>query len=96
MAHGEQTGAPVLCFGTFPVELGSITRAVLVPAFPEMLPQWERVAVGDELRMYEGSRICGRATVWWIDRTTQRIADDDRARFCAWASSSDSPLRPLT
>lgn len=85
MSHAEQTGAPVLCFESFPVQLAVTVRAVLVPLYPQMLPEWKRVAVGDELRMYEGARVCGIATVEWIAPTDNRVSEDDRARFCAWA-----------
>lgn len=34
--------------------------AVIVPLFPVEVPMRREVIAGDELRMYEGSRICGR------------------------------------
>ena len=65
MAETDQAGAPVLCFGNFPVALGATTRAVIVPLAPASMPLWREVRRDDKLRMYEGSRVCGIANVQW-------------------------------
>ena len=81
MAETDQAGAPVLCFGNFPVALGATTRAVIVPLAPASMPLWREVRRDDKLRMYEGSRVCGIANVQWSAATRRLVPDEDQARF---------------
>lgn len=94
MEPPNQTGAPVLCFEFFPVPLGASLRAVIVPAFPQTLGEWRRVEVGNELRMYEGPRICGTATVEWIEPMDDTVSEIDQERFCTWATNGGSVSPP--
>jgi hypothetical protein len=92
MKNAEQVGALVLCFGHFPVELGDTTRAVIVPFAPRSLDKWWRIEPGVELRMFEGARICGRATVEWITETGHPLSELDERKFLAWAQGqADDP-----
>lgn len=84
MRPPEQAGAPVQCFGHFPVMLGDTLRAVLIPLAPE-LPGWRDLRGGEVLPMYEGARVCGRATVVWIGAVTLPLPESDAASFAAWA-----------
>jgi hypothetical protein len=77
MKNAEQVGALVLCLGHFPVELGDTTRAVILPFAPRSLDEWRRIEPGVELRMFEGARICGRATVEWITETCLPLSEVD-------------------
>jgi hypothetical protein len=83
-AEGEQTAAPVLGFSRIDIHPGEAVRAVLVPLFPEHVPAWRDVGPADELRMYEGARICGRATVVWVEPATWFMPDDQQERFTQW------------
>lgn len=78
---GDQTAAPVLGFSTSNIRPGDTTEAVIIPLFADHVPQWWDVAPGDVLRMYEGSRICGIATVLWADRTTLALSDAEAERL---------------
>ncbi len=84
--YGDQTAAPVLGFSKTNVQPGEHCRAVIVALFPVEVPAWRDVAVGDELRMYEGSRICGRGAVAWTEPVTWRLVDEDENRLAAWLS----------
>ncbi|MCO8125850.1 hypothetical protein NHL50_01345 [Acidimicrobiia bacterium EGI L10123] len=53
MTPPEQTGGPVLCFGHYPVSPGDRVRAVVVSMFPDRVPSWSDVRVGDVLPMYD-------------------------------------------
>lgn len=83
-ADGEQTGAPVLGFSRSGIQPGDDARAVIVPMYPAEVPAWHDVEVGEALRMYEGSRICGRAVVVWTEPATWRMPKDDEARLVRW------------
>lgn len=48
--------------------------------FVEQYPAWRDVQPGDVLRMYEGSRICGRGTVRWVEH----LPDAEQERFARW------------
>jgi hypothetical protein len=85
----EQVGALVLWLGRSPVALGDTTRAVIVPSLPGLLPVWRDARPGDELRMFEGPRVCGRAVVEWVKRTQRPIPDEDQDRFEAWAEGGE-------
>ncbi len=85
MTGTEQVGALVLGLAHFPVLLGETVRAVIVPFAPGSLSMWEQVSVGDELKMFEGPRICGLAVVEWIERTSRPVPEDDQSRFVKWA-----------
>lgn len=91
MTGTEQVGAPVLCFGNFPLALGDRTRAVIIPLVDLSLELWRAVQVGDDLRMFEGPRICGEACVIWTTSTTRPVDQADETRFCAWARGGDPP-----
>lgn len=80
-ADGAQTGAPVLAFDRVDVRPGETVRAVIVAMFPSHVPEWAQVVPGDGLRMYEGSRVCGRATVRWIELTTWPVSEVDQQRL---------------
>lgn len=83
----EQAGAPVLVWGQDWVEPGDQVRAVIVPMYPEA---WQHVAVGDELTMYEGHRVCGVARVIWRSNTDAwPISDSDLPRCRSWTRSTD-------
>lgn len=47
MTGTDQVGAPVLCFGNFPLALGDRTRAVIIPLVDLSLDLWRAVQVGD-------------------------------------------------
>ncbi len=85
----DQVGAFVLWFGGFPVALGNTTRAVIVPFAPGSLPLWREVRPGDELRMFEGARVCGRAVVEWARRTQRPVPVDDQGQYIAWAEGGE-------
>lgn len=87
MTPPAQTGAPVQCFGHDPVELGDTVGAVLIPMFPDDVPGWHDLRGGEVLPMYEGSRVCGRATVIWIEEVALPLPATDAARFAEWARS---------
>lgn len=91
MTPPEQTGAPVQCFGHFPVMLGDTLRAVLIPMFPEEVPGWHDLRGGEELPMYEGARVCGRATVVWIRAVTLPLPESDATRLAEWAKGGHEP-----
>ncbi|MGO4249452.1 hypothetical protein AB4Y87_19740 [Paenarthrobacter sp. RAF54_2] len=84
---GEQTAAPVLGFSKENIQLGESARAVIVPLFLDSVPAWAEVRPGDELRMYEGPRICGMGTVLWIERATWPTPADDQERLATWLSA---------
>jgi hypothetical protein len=63
---------------------GEAARAVLVPLFADKTPAWRDLRPGDELRMYEGARICGRGIVSWVEPANWQMPEDQRERFTAW------------
>lgn len=83
-ADGEQTAAPVLGFSRSDIHPGDTVRAVAVPLFPAEVPAWRTVAVGDTLRMYEGSRICGYGVVAWVAPATWHMPIDEQEEFSRW------------
>ena len=62
MSDGWLVGGPVLCLGKRPPVPGETTRAVITPSAPGGFRLWETVTVGDDLRMFEGTRLCGIGT----------------------------------
>jgi len=92
MSDREQAGAPVLCFGTFPVGPGDATAAVIVPL--AMREPFDSLSVGERINMHEGLRVVGRAQVIWIEPTTTPVPDEDAARFHAWARGRQVGHRP--
>ena len=78
---GDQTAGPVLGFTKSGISPGETTEAVIIPMFADHVPQWWDVGPGDVLRMYEGSRICGIATILWADRTALRLTDLEAERL---------------
>lgn len=81
---GEQSGAPVLGFSAENIQPGEDVRAILVPVFADRVPAWWQLKKGDELRMYEGSRICGRAVVQWIESANWHMSQEDQERVGRW------------
>jgi hypothetical protein len=86
-ADGEQAGAPVLGFSREDIRPGETVRAVIAPFFFEGVPAWRDIVPGDELRMYEGRRICGRGTVIWVRPSTWPMPEEDQERFTRWLES---------
>jgi hypothetical protein len=82
----RQAGAPVLAIQPTTVEPGDSADAVLVP-FP--IPEWDGVAPGERLFMYEGARLCGEAevTAVWVAEATDR--EDLVAEAQLWVRRSD-------
>lgn len=83
-ANGEQTAGPVFGFSQTDIHPGEDTSAILVALFPEHVPAWHDVQVGDTLRMYEGSRICGHAEVRWIEPATWPSTDREKLAYVQW------------
>jgi hypothetical protein len=94
MTGTDQTGAPVLCSSVSPLAPGDSARAVVIPLTDAHMVEWRLLDQGDKLRMFEGPRVCGHATVRWADNTSLPVPGTDEARFRAWASSSDDGPRP--
>ena len=84
---GDQSAAPVLGFSRVDVNPGDDVRVVIVPLFPTEMPAWHDVGGGDELRMYEGSRICGRGVVAWIEAATWPMPDEEKDQFSRWLTA---------
>lgn len=80
---GDQTAAPVLGFARSNIIPGESVRAIIVPLFVDV-GQWREVREGHELRMYEGSRICGRARVCWIKHATWRMPVEEQEALLSW------------
>jgi hypothetical protein len=89
MAGTEQTGAPVLCSSDSELAPGGTARVVIVPLADAHVTEWHLLDPGDTLRMFEGSRVCGHATVRWTATTRRPLPPADQARFCAWTTSGD-------
>lgn len=83
-ADGEQTAAPVLGFSRSDIQPGDDVRAIIVPLFAVEVAAWQDVAVGRALRMYEGSRICGRAVVIWVKPASWPMPKDDEEQLAGW------------
>ena len=92
MNHPDQVGAPVLCFGRFPLHPGDRTHAVIVPLAPGAMPLWQRVKSGDELALFEGPRVCGHAKVLWIAPTTLPLPAEDQMSFESWCCGGPVPV----
>ena len=88
---GDQTMGPVLGFSRSHIHPGEETRAVIVAVLIESVPDWRSVGLGAELRMYEGSRICGRAIVRWVEPATWLMPIDEQARHAQWLSTPNVP-----
>ena len=89
MTGTTQTGAPVLCSSASELAPGGTARAVIIPLTGTHLTEWRLPDPGDTLRMFEGPRICGHATVRWAATTHRPLPSADQARFCAWTTSGD-------
>jgi hypothetical protein len=94
MTGTEQTGAPVLCSSASALAPGGSARVVVIPLTDAHMTAWCLLNQGDQLRMFEGPRICGNATVQWTQRTTVPVPAADQARFLGWANSSDDQPGP--
>jgi hypothetical protein len=94
MTGTDQTGAPVLCSSASPLAPGHSARVVVIPFPNETMVQWRLLEQGDRLRMFEGSRVSGHATVRWVDNTSLPVPGTDEARFRAWATSTDDRPAP--
>ena len=85
MLPPEQTGAPVLGLSRNTVAPGESVHAVIVAAFPEMVPVWDLEAVpGVSLPMYEGPRVCGTGHVLWRVEIGLPPSEEDVNRLRAW------------
>ena len=84
MTPPEQTGAPVLGFDQTSIAPGDTVRVVIVPPYPPMVQAWTQVQPGDDLPMYEGSRICGHGRVLWRRDTMLPLPETDEQRFRRW------------
>ncbi len=69
-------------------------RAVIIPLTDAHMMEWRLLGRGDKLRMFEGPRLCGYATVRWAENTSLPVPVTDQARFRASAGSSDDLPRP--
>lgn len=78
------TAAPVVGFSRLPVAPGETVRAVITPLWPQSLPVWRAVQVGDVLRMREGARVCGLGTVLHIRDVVLPLAEGEVAAIRAW------------
>lgn len=87
-ADGEQTAGLVFGFSRVNIQPGEDARAVLVALFPEQVPAWRDVQPGDQLRMYEGSRTCGRGVVCWVEPATWAMPDEEQQHFARWLSNA--------
>lgn len=94
MTGRDQTGGPVLCSSARQIAPGGTARIVIIPLADESLPLWRQVREGDELRLFEGPRICGLATVIWTAPTRRPVPAADEARFRSWAASGGQPPEP--
>jgi hypothetical protein len=94
MTGQDQAGAPVLCSSASQVAPGAAARIVVIPLASHSLPLWRQVHDGDELRMFEGPRICGHATVLWTASTQRPLPAADQARFQAWVTSGQQRPEP--
>ena len=94
MRGTDQTGAPVLAFSRSNIEPGDVVRLVIVPPFPEMLDQWANVEPGADLRMFEGSRICGVGRVLWRREAELPLAPHDEDRYRAWVAGPEGAPDP--
>ena len=87
---GEQTAGPVFGFSSHDIAPGADVRAVLVGLFIDQAP-WASVRVGDVLRMYEGLKVCGLATVRWTEPCKWHPASDQAAKWSAWLAGQGEP-----
>lgn len=97
---GEQTAAPVLGFADENVAPGDLTRAVIVPLFPQHVPAWHDIRAEDSLRMYDGTRIHGLGLVRWVERCTWPMPENEQERFADWLRTpptyaSQKPTEPI-
>jgi len=81
---GQQTAAPVLGFSRPSVYPGDDVRAIIVPLFIANVPEWRDVQLGQVLRMYEGSRICGLGTMMSIQSVIWPMPLGDQERIAGW------------
>lgn len=87
---GQQSGAPVLGFATSDIAPGDTTAAVIIAPFVDATPEWRSIVPGDVLRMYEGSRVCGTATVLWTDQTDSMGDATEQERLLGLLTSRQS------
>jgi hypothetical protein len=73
MTGTGQTGAPVLCSSASVLAPGGSAHAVIIPLTGAHLVQWRLLGQGDKLRMFEGPRVCGHATVRWAENTVRPV-----------------------
>jgi hypothetical protein len=90
----DQSGAPILFSSARLLAPGDSARAVAVPLTDAHMAEWRLLSRGDKLRMFEGPRVCGYATVRWAENTSLPVPVTDQARFRAWTNSSDDRPRP--
>jgi hypothetical protein len=90
MASLGFVGGPIYCASKSSIAPGDEAHVVIIPAAPQSLLIWALLNVGDELRMHEGSRVVGHATVLMSGRTLLPVPDADERRFHAWANATKS------
>jgi hypothetical protein len=83
-ATDDLTAAPVVGFSQSPVEPGDTVRAVIVSLWPQSLPLWQELEVGDVLLMHEGPRVCGHGTVLCTKPVTLPLGADDTSAVETW------------
>lgn len=96
MTPPDQSGAPVLAFSREHVAPGDEVRVVVVPPFPGMIPEWERVQVGDVLPMYEGPHVCGHGRIIWRRATVLPLPPGDENSFRNWVVGPEGASEPDT
>ena len=80
----EQTAGPVLGFSRTDIRPGDRARAILATLFLDHVPAWWDVSAGDELRLYEGSRVCGLGRVRWVEPATWPMPEAEQSRLAEW------------
>lgn len=78
------TAAPVVGFSRTPVEPGATVRAVIVSLWPQSLSIWQKVVLGDILRMHEGARVCGLGTVLCVRPVSLPLSRTESSALEAW------------
>lgn len=84
MEGTDQVGAPLLWMGKEALVPGATARAVIIPLVGNSLRLWRLVESGDELRMFEGAKVCGTAQVEWSEQTEWPLPPEDEERFVRW------------
>jgi hypothetical protein len=94
MTGTDQAEAPLLSSSAATLRPSDSARAVIIPLTDAHMSQWRRLGQGDQLRLFDGSQVCGHAVVRWSEDTSLPVPSTDTDRFAAWAFSSDDRPRP--